>query len=156
MSQQPRSTDQPARVVMHEGSVSLPPGFEDRSANLFVPRDPRSQPNLSVARDWLGADETLPAYVERQLAMLGARLPGHRLVARCDERLGQHAPPLVGERIDAQYRSGAQPVRQRQAVFEVGAGRLLVFSASTPGAFDEAFDALWRAWLDSFEPASQA
>ena len=54
-------------------------------------------------------------------------------------------------RIDAQYRSGAQQVRQRQAAFDIGDGRVLVFSAATPGAFDEAFEALWRAWLDSFQ-----
>jgi len=34
----------PQRIGMHEGSVCLPPGFEDRTTNLFVPADPQHQP----------------------------------------------------------------------------------------------------------------
>lgn len=144
----------PARVGIHEGSVALPAGFEDRTTNLFVPADPQSQPNLSIARDWLGQDETLADYVDRQLGILKARMPGHKLLGRTDERLGLHEPALVGERIDAQYKNGARTIRQRQAAFDVGNGRALVFTAATPGAIDEGFEALWRAWLDSFQPAA--
>lgn len=139
------------RIHLHEGSGALPPGFADRSANLFVPGDPQRQPNLSIARDWLERGEALAVYVERQLGMLKARLPGHKLLARDEERLGPGPRAHAGMRIDAQYRSGAQQVRQRQAAFDIGDGRVLVFSAATPGAFDEAFEALWRAWLDSFQ-----
>ena len=151
MSNQPPSAAEPARVGMHEGSVCLPEGFEDRTANLFVPKDPQSQPNLSIARDWLVQGETLAAYVDRQLGMLKARMPGHKLLARGEERLGQQEPALLGTRIDAQYKNGAQIVRQRQAAFDIGGGRLLVFSAATPRGFDEQFEALWRSWLDSYQ-----
>jgi len=144
----------PARVGIHEGSVGLPPGFEDRTANLFVPADPQSQPNLSIARDWLGQDETLAAYVDRQLGILKARMPGHKLLGRTEERLGLHEPALAGQRIDAQYKNGGQVIRQRQAAFDVGHGRVLVFTAATPRAFDDAFEALWRTWLDSFQPTT--
>ena len=146
----------PARVGMHEGSVGLPAGFEDRTTNMFVPADPQSRPNLSIARDWLAQGETLEAYVDRQLGILKSRMPGHKLLARTDERLGVHEPALVGERIDAQYKNGAQVIRQRQAAFDVGNGRALVFTAATPRAIDERFDTLWRAWLDSFQPAAPA
>jgi hypothetical protein len=141
------------RVGMHEGSVCLPQGFEDRTTNLFVPQDPQNQPNLSIARDWLAPGETLAAYVDRQLGILKARMPGHKLLGRTGERLGTHEPALAGERIEAQYKNGAQTIRQRQAAFEIGEGRALVFTAATPRAFDAHFDALWRNWLDSFEPA---
>jgi hypothetical protein len=153
MSNQPRSAAQPGRIGMHEGSVGLPPGFEDRTTNLFVPTDPQNQPNLSIARDWLAPGETLAAYVDRQLGMLKARMPGHKLLARSAERLGAHEPALVGERIEAQYKNGAQTIRQRQAAFEIADGRALVFTAATPRAFDAEFDTLWRAWLDSFAAA---
>lgn len=142
----------PARVGIHEGSVGLPPGFEDRTTNLFVPADPQRQPNLSIARDWLTEGETLVGYVDRQLGILKARMPGHKLLARVNERLGLQEPALVGERIDAQYKNGAQVIRQRQAAFLVGEGRALVFTAATPKVIDERFEALWRTWLDSFRP----
>lgn len=144
----------PARVGLHEGSVGLPAGFDDRTTNLFVPADPQNQPNLSIARDRLGEGETLAAYVDRQLGILKARMPGHKLLGRTDERLGLHEPALVGERIDAQYKNGAQVIRQRQAAFDIGNGRALVFTAATPRAPDERFETLWRTWLDSFQPAA--
>jgi len=156
MSNQPRLAAQPGRVGMHEGSVCLPPGFEDRTTNMFVPADPQSQPNLSIARDWFAKGETLAAYVDRQLGILKARMPGHKLLARTVERLGAHEPALVGQRIEAQYKNGAQTIRQRQAAFEIADGRALLFTAATPRAFDAQFDAMWRAWLDSFEPAPAA
>lgn len=146
----------PTRVGIHEGSVGLPAGFEDRTTNLFVPADLHSQPNLSIARDWLAPDETLAAYVDRQLGILKARMSGHKLLARAHERLGLQEPALVGERIDSQYKNGAQVIRQRQAAFEVGKSRVLVFTAATPKSFDERFEASWRVWLDSFQPAAPA
>jgi len=80
-------------------------------------------------------------------------MPGHKLLGRSAERLCAHEPALAGERIEAQYKHGAQVIRQRQAAFEVGAGRALVFTAATPRGFDTHFEAMWRAWLDSFAPA---
>ncbi|ATJ88279.1 DUF1795 domain-containing protein [Ralstonia solanacearum] len=138
------------RIHFHEGSIALPPGFEDRTTNLFVPADPATQPNLSVARDWLKDGEALAAYVDRQLGVLKARMPGHRLLSRQAEQLGPDARGLDGERIDATYRSGSQTIRQRQAVFVVAPRRALIFTASSPAAFDEAFEAFWRAWLGGY------
>jgi len=149
----PTPSPTPARIGMHEGSVCMPEGFEDLSTNMFVPADPQHQPNLSIARDWFAPGETLDTYVDRQLAMLKSRMPGHKLLGRINERLGLHEPALVGERIDAQYKNGAQVIRQRQAAFHIGQGRALVFTAATPRGFDERFEALWREWLDSFQPA---
>lgn len=154
MSDQSLSTNTPARLGLHEGSVNLPVGFEDRTTNLFVPADPQNQPNLSIARDWFKEGETLQAYVDRQLGILKSRMPGHKLLDRLNEQLGLDTSALAGERIDAQYKNGAQIIRQRQAAFDIGAGRALVFSAATPRAFDDAFESMWRAWLDSFQPAT--
>lgn len=144
------------RIGLHEGSIGLPPGFADCTANVFVPADPQKQPNLSVARDWLAADETLATYVDRQLQVLKSRLPNHKLAARAAERLGQGEAGLLGERIEAQYKNGGQTVRQRQAAFLVAPKRALILTAASARPFDDDFEALWRGWLDSFVPAPPA
>jgi hypothetical protein len=140
------------RVHFTEGSIALPPGFEDRTTNLFVPRDTAKQPNLSVARDWMNDGEALAAYIDRQLGQLKARMPGHKLLERQDEQLGQADTALAGERIDATYRNAGKAVFQRQAAFVVAPRRVLILTASNPEAFDEAFDTFWRAWLDGYQP----
>lgn len=146
------STGNDARIGIHEGSIGLPAGYEDRTSNIFIPADLQHQPNLSIARDWLQEGETLPAYVERQIALLKARLASHKLLARAPERLGLHEPALAGERIEAQYKNGAQTIRQRQAAFLIAPRRALILTAATARPFDERFEALWRGWLDSFAP----
>jgi hypothetical protein len=144
------------RVTLDEGSVALPQGFDDRTTNLFVPADPQNEPNLGISRDWLTEGESLAAYVDRQLALLKRRLPGHKTLSRTAEQLGQGEATLTGERIDSHYRSGAQTVRQRQAVFLVAPKRALIFTATSPRNFDEQFEALWRSWLESFTHAATA
>lgn len=144
------------RLGLHEGSIGLPPGFEDRTANILVPADPQNQPNLSIARDWLAPGETLTAYVDRQLQVLKSRLPSHKLLVRVADRLGQDEGGLNGERIEAQYKNGAQTVRQRQAAFLVAPGRALILTAASPRPFDAGFETLWRGWLDSFVQAPPA
>ncbi|AOK57430.1 DUF1795 domain-containing protein [Burkholderia stagnalis] len=148
-------TDPDNRIRIHEGSITLPAGFEDRTTNVFVPADPANQPNLSVARDWLKDGETLAPYVDRQLALLKSRLQGHKLIARQAERLGPDDRALAGERIDASYRNGARLVYQRQAAFIVAPGRVLIFTASGTRTFNDEMDALWRGWLDDYRPADE-
>lgn len=140
------------RIGLHEGSIGLPPGYEDRTANMFVPVDPQIQPNLSIARDWLMEGETLAAYVDRQLGILKARIPNHKLIARVPEQLGQGNLPWVGERIEAHYKNGAQMIRQRQAAFLIGSRRALILTVASPHPFNDALETLWRGWLDSFVP----
>jgi hypothetical protein len=143
------------RLDFHEGSVNLPLGFEDRTTNLFVPGNPQLQPNLSVARDWMKSDETLASYVDRQLGLLKSQLASHRLVVRESARLGAGESALTGQRIDSVYKSGKTVVYQRQAAFEVAAARVLVFTASSPRGFDEAFEQLWMNWLSSYLPPTR-
>nr|WKF61987.1 hypothetical protein HUO10_006519 [Paraburkholderia busanensis] len=149
-------TDDTTRIQFHEGSLLLPPGFEDRTTNLFVPADTAKQPNLSVARDWLNEDETLSAYIDRQLGQLRKRMPGHKLLNREPEQLGAGEAALTGERIDASYRNGDRTVHQRQAAFIVAPRRALILTASSPRPFDEAFETLWRDWLDGYQQPSDS
>lgn len=125
MSEAMNETETPAlpacRVAFHEGSILLPPGYEDRTANLFMPADPQRQATLSIARERLRPAETLDAYVDRQLALLQARLASHKLLARGPEWLGPRqdagGPACKGCRIDASYKNGKLQVYQRQAAF---------------------------------------
>ncbi|WP_414439215.1 DUF1795 domain-containing protein [Burkholderia sp. 22PA0106] len=149
-------TDSDNRIRIHEGSIALPAGFEDRTTNLFVPADTAAQPNLSVARDWLDDGEALGPYVDRQSALLKSRLQGYRLIARVAERLGTEEVGIAGERIDTAYRNGAKTVFQRQAAFIVAPGRVLIFTASSAKSFGDTYNALWRDWLDGYRPDAPA
>jgi hypothetical protein len=140
----------PDCVQIHEGMIDLPKGFEDRTTNLFVPANIEQQPNLSIARDTLKQDETLEAYVSRQLGVLKARLSSHKLIRRGPALLGPEDSAIAGELIDAQYKNGVRTVFQRQAAFVLGEQRALIFTASSARHFDTAFEALWQAWLASF------
>ncbi|MBR7977020.1 DUF1795 domain-containing protein [Burkholderia vietnamiensis] len=149
-------TDSENRIRIHEGSIVLPDGFEDRTTNLLVPDDLAKQPNLSVARDWLKDGETLAPYIDRQVSLLKSRLQGLRLLSRQAERLGPEADGMPGERIDTAYRNGAKMVFQRQAAFIVAPGRVLIFTASNAKSFNDTFDTFWRTWLDGYRPVEQA
>ena len=140
------------RVVFTEGSVALPPGFEDRTTNIFVPTNTQTQPNLSIARDWLQPGEALPSYLQRQLAQLQSRLSGYRVLSQGTLSLGPHAQGAKGLRIDATYKNGKVAVWQRQAVFLFKPQRAVIFTASSPRAFNDEFEALWGAWLASYTP----
>ncbi len=141
------------RIHFHEGSIILPASFEDRTTNIFVPADMTSNPNLSIARDWLVEGESLSTYIDRQLAQLKGRMPGHKLLSRQTEQLGQ-GDVLVGERIDASYKNNGRHVHQRQAAFLIAPLRALILTAASPKPFDDAFNALWREWLDGYRPAA--
>jgi hypothetical protein len=146
------------RISFTEGSITLPAGYEDRSTNLLVPANTATQPNLSVARDWMKPGETLPAYVDRQTAVLKAQLAGHKVLSREPVDLGVppaadgDPAPLPGQRIDATYRNGKHTIHMRQAAFEVVPARVLIFTASSANGFGAAFEQLWSNWLASYQP----
>ena len=139
------------RVVFTEGSVALPPGYEDRTTNVLVPANVQVQPNLSVARDRMKSGENLSAYVDRQLALLKSQLAGHHLLGRQPARLGTADDTVPeGERIDARYRNGKLTIYQRQAAFELSPGHIVVFTAARAHGFGEEFEQLWAQWLASY------
>ncbi|MFO0579804.1 MAG: DUF1795 domain-containing protein [Polyangia bacterium] len=132
-----------------EGHIAFPAGFEDRTANVFVPANTEISPNLSIARDRSEANETLKDYVTRQINLLKSRITGHRVVQRTSVTLGGKEVALEGEQIDAEYKSSGKLIRQRQAAFLIAPQRVLIFTASSPRAFDAAFESLWQGWLAS-------
>ena len=86
----PVSSAERSVVVFTEGSIGLPPGYEDRTTNVLVPANVQVQPNLSVARDWMKPGETLPTYVDRQLALLKSQLAGHHRSEEHTSELQSH------------------------------------------------------------------
>jgi hypothetical protein len=152
---EPAAPPAPPRLAFTEGSITLPAGYEDRTNNLLVPANTQTQANLSIARDTMKPGETLPAYIDRQIASLKSQLPGHKVIARKPVLLGAGDTAPAGERIDATYRNGRHLIHQRQAAFafDGAAGRVLIFSASSLTAFDAEQDAQWTEWLASYAPA---
>ncbi|WP_137940361.1 DUF1795 domain-containing protein [Chitinivorax sp. B] len=138
---------------LHEGSIVLPAGFSDRTANVFIVLDrTASAPNLSIARDQLLDGETLTTYVDRQLGIMKSKLTGHKVDRRQVAVLGRDSQSIEGEHIDAHYKNGKVTVWQRQAAFLISPERALIFSASCAHALDATFDQLWDEWLGSFVP----
>jgi hypothetical protein len=170
-AQSPAAQPQAQRVSFTEGSVQLPAGYEDRTANVLVPPNPQAQPNLNIARDTMKPGETLTTYIDRQIALLKSQLGGHRTLAREAIRLG---PPsasasseedanmaavttgLIGESIDATFKSGKSLIFQRQAAFVMAPSRVLIFTASTLQGFGPEFEKLWSGWLASYQPPTPA
>ncbi|MFJ4445225.1 DcrB-related protein [Pseudomonas sp. NPDC089422] len=139
-----------------EGTLQLPEGLQDRTVNIFV--QPSSGPahlNFNVARDDLPAEESLGAYVDRQLALIGSKLRNYTLLGKRPVSLST-AAPLAGLQVDAYYLHDGRPVYQRQAAFEVTPGRILVFSATSQSEFNAGQDACWQQLLDGFQPRAQS
>ncbi|WP_409261646.1 DcrB-related protein [Pseudomonas putida] len=139
-----------------EGTLHLPEGLQDRTVNIFVqPNSGPAQLNINVSRDDLLADESLSAYVDRQVALIGTKLRNYTLLAKRPASLST-STPLAGLQVDAYYLHEGRPVYQRQAAFEVVPGRILVFSATSQSDFDDRQNAGWQQLLDGFRPRDTA
>ncbi|MFJ4065892.1 DcrB-related protein [Pseudomonas sp. NPDC089996] len=139
-----------------EGTLQLPEGLQDRTVNIFV--QPNSGPthlNITVSRDDLLPEESLEAYVDRQVAQIGSKLRNYTLLGKRSASLSTSVP-LAGLQIDAYYLHDGRPVHQRQAAFEVAAGRILVFCATSQNNFNAKQDACWQQLLDGFRPRVQS
>lgn len=138
---------------IQEGSFTLPETFIDRSVNIFVSEgNERTSPSLNISRDTLNTDESLSAYIDRQIALMKKNLSQHRVISRAPALLGTGNEALTGEHISTTHKSGKTEVFQRQAGFIVIPGRVLVFTLTSPRLFDEKTDLLWNAWLKEFQP----
>lgn len=138
---------------INEGSLQLPAGFQDRTANIFVQGDTeQSTFNLNIGRDNMHPDETLAAYVERQIGLMKEKISGYKLLSRGNACLGKGDSAIDGEQIDACYRSANRTIYQRQAAFPLSEQRVLIFSATGASPHGEHANAIWTGWLESFTP----
>ncbi|MEX9251779.1 DcrB-related protein [Pseudenterobacter timonensis] len=140
--------------LIQEGSFALPETFTDRSVNIFISEgNERTSPGLNISRDTLKPDENLPAYIDRQIALMKKNLGQHRLLSRTPAQAGTGDDALTGEQISATHKSGKTEVYQRQAGFISSPGRVLVFTLTSPRPFNDETDLLWNSWLAGFQPA---
>lgn len=137
---------------MHEGSITLPTGFQDRTVNMFIQDNTLPAAlSISVSRDTMLPGEDLDAYVARQVQLIGAQLRGYTVIDQSPVVLSS-TQPLTGIQITAHYLKDAKPIHQRQAAVEVGPNRVLVFSTTSQNAFTVEQDEHWQTLLSSFVP----
>lgn len=88
--------DRPYRI--QEGCFVLPETFTDRSVNIFILEgNERTSPSLNISRDTLKPDEDLPAYIDRQIALMKKNLGQHRVLLRAPAQAGTGNDALMGE-----------------------------------------------------------
>ena len=138
--------------LLHEGRLTLPAGFEDRTVNLFIPGSAMPAPfSLTVARDTTLPGEALSDYVDRQVGVIAAKLRNYKRQSTRDALLGRQSA-VPGLQVDAHYQSDGKTIYQRQAAFLVATDWALVFSGTCKGPFDDHLNKLWADVLASFQP----
>ncbi|UWS28279.1 DUF1795 domain-containing protein [Erwinia pyrifoliae] len=136
-----------SRCTFTEGSVTLPEGYSDRTVNVLLAGDDAS-PSLNISRDTLQPGEAVADYITRQLATLSASLKGWVLKGREPAALG--GEQLPGESVSASYLRDGQRIWQRQAVFALAQGRVLVFTLAQPRKPSPQDEALLQQVLASY------
>lgn len=139
-----------SRCAFTEGSVSLPDGYSDRTVNVLLAGDDHA-PSLNISRDALQADESLADYITRQLDTLSHALKGWVLKSREPAVLGSGALP--GEEVHASYLRDGKRFWQRQAVFALPEGPVLVFTLAHSRKLTAQDESLLQQVLTSFDPA---
>lgn len=139
-----------SRCTFTEGSVMLPEGYSDRTVNVLLAGDAAS-PSLNIARDALQPDESLAAYITRQLDTLSHSLKGWVLKGREPAGLGQDAQP--GECVYASYLRDGKRIWQRQAIFALQDRHVLVFTLAHTRKLTPQDDGLLQQLLASYQSA---
>lgn len=132
-----------------EGQVTLPEGYLDRTVNVFTSRNTQV-PTFNIARDTLGPGENLTAYTDRQLALMAKHLKGWKQSERSAVMLGENL--LQGESVHATFLREGKRIWQQQAVFNMQAGHILIFTLSSAEKLTERDSSLFNDLLRSFRP----
>lgn len=114
---------------MNEASFELPSAWRDQSVNIFVVGGPEPPMHLSVviSRESLRPGVEIVDHVEKQLADIGKKLRGFRV-------LGKRQIDVAGRvALEAEFTwvSEQTPMHQRQQYIQNGL-RLLVVTATAP------------------------
>jgi len=115
----------------NEFICSLPAELKDRTINVFALRDDGpSEWNLVVSRDELEPNESVEAYVARQLRLLSERVAGVTILAQARTTVDGEPAILV----DFTWQTPEAKMHQRQVTVKVpgeGSARVVVFTGTT-------------------------
>ncbi len=139
------------KYIFNEGSIEVPDGLIDQSVNLLGTKNGDGL-NVVISRDLPQPQESLDAYVNRQIKSLQAKMAGFKLHAR-------HLVPVNTERraIDAteiafEYKQNGVKLYHRQAILLYPpTGQILVIAMTSSVAFDAQDEHSWQATLASFK-----
>ncbi|MFB9128877.1 DUF1795 domain-containing protein [Paraburkholderia dipogonis] len=137
--------------TMHEGRITLPAGYSDRTVNIFV-QEPMTNglSNVQVARDTARQGEALDDYVNRQIALLKRKIKGLSVTSR--EAVVLAGCRADGIEIETRYQSNGKSVYQRQCAVFIANDRALIFTATNTVPFTSEQLAIWRRMTDTFVP----
>lgn len=132
---------------MHEGEISIPEAWQDKTMQLFVlPQPGGGQASFVITRDGETKAQSLEAYVDGQLLQAKNRLNQFRLIGREVLEVG-HTPSVE---IDYVWKAPEQvELRQRQA-FAEWQNSYLIFTLTTRAADFEKHLVSWSEVLRSF------
>ncbi|HEX7933483.1 MAG TPA: DUF1795 domain-containing protein [Paraburkholderia sp.] len=138
--------------LFDEGRITLPDGYTDRTVNIFV-REPLAEglANIQLARDTIGHDETLDAYVDRQIGLLKRKIKG--LAVKSREPVVLACCKIPGIEIETHYHSNGKSVYQRQCAIVLVNRKALVFTVTNTAPFSPSQLRTWRETIDTFMPA---
>ncbi|QHM70036.1 DcrB-related protein [Mixta intestinalis] len=137
----------PPVSLLSEGVVTIPEGCQDRTVNIFTQPD-ADAPSFNIARDTLHPNESLTAYIDRQLALMKKHIKGWKQEARSAAVLGDNLSQ--GEIVQVSYLREGKRIQQQQAVFNPTDDNVLVFTMTSAQVLSEADNARFRAFFGSF------
>ena len=137
-----------SRCVFSEGSVTLPDGYKEQTVNILISPTGNA---VNISRDDKPADETFDDYVARQKQLLQRSLKDWQLLEEKPSVLGLDG--IHGYLISSRYRPNKkQQVYQIQAVYPLSDTQTLIFTMSSPNAFNDKQWAWMNTLLLSFQP----
>ncbi|MDR0477196.1 MAG: DcrB-related protein [Desulfobulbaceae bacterium] len=142
------------RYTMQEGVLVLPEKSADQTVNIFqVSGVGKGEVcNIVVNRDTCEADESLEAYVGRQLKLLGRSLRSMKEVARRETTIGAAKIPAIAIEIHSKDAGTGRTQYQMQALCKLAGRSVLLFTLTSPSPPSEALRADWQRILSSFSP----
>ena len=135
------------RCVFTEGSIALPADYIEQTVNILIAPQ---KPSLNISRDRLENGESFEAWLARQREMLQKGLRGYE--ALDEQPLTLNAGQLQGISLLSSYQPQKdQTCYQRQAVFPLPGGAILIFTLASPQPLTEQDEALFTNCLQSYQ-----
>ncbi|MBI6263330.1 MAG: DUF1795 domain-containing protein [Proteus mirabilis] len=137
-----------SRCVFSEGSVLLPDGYKEQTINILISPTGHA---VNISRDDKAKDLSFEEYILNQKALLQRSLKEWQLLEEKPSILGQDL--IQGYLISSRYRPNKkQQVYQIQAVYPLTDTQVLIFTMSSPHAFNDTQWTWMNTLLSSFQP----